>query len=128
MGADGRQDRGRQRAEDAERRDRDDRAAEPAPTDVHAAVEEDQDDRDDADSLHRPDVRQRNRERERGQQEERGGGHGIALAQPGRQEREHHAACDHEHDEPEIAQLGHAVTLTDSLQLPHCGHMEASDT
>ena len=126
--AHGDDDRRRERADDPERSDRDDGPAEPSPADVHAAVEEDQDHRDHPDPLHGLDVGQGDRDGERGQQEERRRGDRIALAELGRDDREHHAACDDEHHEPEIAQLGHAVTLTDSLQLPHCGHKEASNT
>ena len=57
-----------------------------------------------------------------------GAGIGYRSVDLGRDEREHHAGRDDEDDQPEIAQLGHALTLTDSLHLPHSGHMEASDT
>ena len=54
---------------------------EPPPADVHAAVEEDHDQRDDADPLDRLDVRQGNREsRARPSRKSAGAGTGIALA------------------------------------------------
>jgi len=45
------QPRGGERAEDAQKRDRDSRSAEVTPPNLHAAVEEDDDQRDDADAL-----------------------------------------------------------------------------
>jgi hypothetical protein len=98
---------GRERPEDAEAEDRDGCDAKATPPDQRAAVEENHDQRDDADPLHLLDREALRKLGEdvggdrREQQEERGLGYREALAQLRRNQRKQQPARDYEDDCPE---------------------------
>ena len=101
MRGDGDERRGQERPDDAEHRDRVDRAAEATPADVHAAVEQDHDQRDDPDALDGRDVDPELREdvrRDRGgDQQQRRRRDRQPLRELERREREQDRDGDHEH-------------------------------
>jgi hypothetical protein len=95
---------GRERAENAERRDRDRRPAEPAPADVHATVEEDQHERHDSNPLDVLDRQVLGHFRSElpsescREEEERRGRHPRRRTRLVRDDREHEPARDDEHE------------------------------
>ena len=108
---------GRERSEDAEREDGNRGGAEPAQADPRAAVEEDHDEGDDADPLDGADrdVSERGkgvRKQRRGDQEQGRPGNPKPLAQPARHDREREPGRDEEHDQSEVVDLVHSLTLS----------------
>ena len=102
--------------EGAEQPDREDRGggrAEPAPADVHAAVEEDHDQRDDRDPLHRldrhrvVDLRPDDGDRRSRDQEDRRRRHRNPLGQRRRERRDREAGGHEKNDGAEVGDLGH---------------------
>ena len=104
---------GGERPGQPEEQHRHDRRPQPAKADPRAAVEEDHDERHDADPLDGPDLelaerREDVREHRRGQQEECGARQADTLADPAGQDRERKGRRDEEHDQPEGVHLVHS--------------------
>ena len=105
---------GRERARNAERAARGpQRRSQAAQADPRAAVEEDDDERDDADPLDGPDLELSPSEGKTSEstaaatRKIAGPGHADALAEPARQHREREARRNEEHDQPEVVHLVH---------------------
>ena len=104
---------GGERPRDPERRDRQRSPAESPPADVHAAVEEDDDQGHDADPLdvvdrdHGGEPREEVRGERRSEQEERGRRHREALRELVRPERREEAGRHDQDDRPEFVELAH---------------------
>ncbi len=109
--------RGGERADDAENEDRSGGAPKAADADVESAVEEDDDERDDADALDGLDgqgVAQRfhgRGEEARGDEEERGVGERDPVGDTGSENGQEHASGDDEDDDSEVGDLGHERNL-----------------
>ena len=108
----------RESAQDAERRDGDDGPPEAPPPDVHAAVEEDDDQGDDPDSLDRANVLESDRQGERRNEEERRGRDRVAGGELVHEQGEQNARRDDQHDRAEIDQLVHGADANGFLTSP----------
>ena len=118
MGARGHDQRRRECADDSDGGDRHDRAAESPPPDVHPAVEENDDQRDDADPLDSLDVGESDWRCEGCEQEEGRRGNREVRREPVHQQGEQDAGRDDENDQPEIEQLVHAADANGFLTTP----------
>ena len=114
----GRDQRGRgERPEDAEREDRRRRAAEATPADVEPALEEDHDQRDDADPLDGDegdlvvDPRHEVGDHRRGDEEERSARDRQPFGDRPAVQRQRDPAGDDEYDQTEVWDLRHRVNL-----------------
>ena len=117
----GQQARGRERPQHTQREDRAGRSPEPPPADVHAAVEQDHDQRDDRDPFHRQDrhvlvhLRPEVRDDRCRDQEDRRRRHGNATGQARRHHRERDSPRNEKKDGCEVCDFSHGNTTPTRL-------------